>query len=1307
MYAGSQSSYRLLRPRRMQPGNVIAERFEIGKLVGAGAMGAVFRARDRETGEDVAVKVMLDVAGRSEARFEREAQVLAGMNHPHVVRYVAHGVSARDEAYLVMEWIEGEDLSRLLSRGRLRVEACVALGARVASALAEAHARGVIHRDLKPSNLILAGGEVARVTVLDFGIAWISGASRATQTGSVLGTPGYLPPEQARGEEDLDPRADLFSLGCVLFECLTGAPAFSGQHLPAILAKILFEPAPSVRILCPEAPEPLGRLIARMLSKDPGQRPTSAEAAATLGALDLVIEGSGPVSHRAPLHAPLLTGDEQRVLSVVMIGAPGPRARDSARDVEMLHQAALARGARLERMADGSMAAILLDALSPLDEAFQAARLALGLHAIIPGRAIVMATGRSGGLFKPTVGDAINRAVRLLDACARAGEQPRAPLVDKATAQLLGARFDVRAAGLGLELVGERDPLASARTLLGRASPYVGRKTEFATLTGLFTECVEESVARAAVVTAPAGVGKSRLAYEVLRAAREISPSVAIWTAQGDVLRAGAAFGLLGQAIRAAADLRDGEPLAMRRDKLRARVAERVPAPDRARVTEFLGELVGVPFPDDASPPLFAARTNARLLREQMLRAWADFLRAECTARPVLLMLDDLQWGDTSTIRSVGMALESLKGLPFFVLALARPEVSQLFPKLWEEQGALTLRLRELTRKASVELVRQTLGADVSAELLDRLVTQANGHAFYLEELIRTVAEGRGDATPATLLAIIEARLQQLAPEARRVLRAASIFGEVFWSGGVSALLGGAPVREIERHLDALAGQEVLAARADGRSRFSGEAEYVFLNGLLRESAYATLTEEDRALGHRLAGEWLEQHGDGDPLVLAEHFGRGRQHDRAGLFYLRASEEAYRAGDSDATIARAQRGLATKPPGELRGALLGVLCETHMSRFEWTAAASLIDEAMRLVRPGTTPWVHVATARFGLLVLQGAFDALPAHVALIQSTPIDPEALSFVAQSLGIAIIILHTLGQLDVAAAALSRLDELLQPVTDRDRIARGWLEIARCAQAVWADDDPWRGLVWARAADESFESTGYPGGLRVAQLFIGMCLWRLGALDEAERTLRGLSLDWELGELALLQDDYLARVLLDRGALEAARVVASSLIKKSREVRVARYEGRGRWLLARVHHQAGDLDAAAREALAALEQMPAAFGCRVAAQVTLAAIRLAQGRADDALALAEEAVRADRARRGSGMHRTYASLVHAEALAATGAADRAHEAIDDAYARLLDDADKIGDAAVRECFLEHVPENARVARLAAARPARPARRL
>src|SRR5262249_20615763 len=152
---------------------------------------------------------------------------------------------------------------------------------------------------------------------------------------------------------------------------------------------------------------------------------------------------------------------------------------------------------------------------------------------------------------------------------------------------------------------------------------------------------------------------------------------------------------------------------------------------------------------------------------------------------PVLLVLEDLHWGDLSTMRFVDEALRELGESRWMVLALARPEVHDLFPKLWADRPMQEIRLAGLSRRAGERLVRQVLGERADPGTIERLVQKADGNAFYLEELIRAVAEGKGDRLPETVLAMVEARLSRLEEQARRVLRAASVFGEVCWEGGV------------------------------------------------------------------------------------------------------------------------------------------------------------------------------------------------------------------------------------------------------------------------------------------------------------------------------------------------------------------------------------------------------------------------------------------------------------------------------------------------------------------------------------------
>ncbi len=286
----------------VEPGNLVAGRFEIERLAGRGGMALVYRARDLSTGTVVAVKILHDeTSPHALERFARETAVLADLTHPAIVRHVSHGRTERGQLFLAMEWLEGSTLSAALKRGGLAARDAVELGRRVAEGLGAAHARGFLHRDVKPSNILLVDDDARRAKLVDFGVAHVtmSAAGSMTRTGVMLGTPGYMAPEQARGGRAVDARADVFSLGCVLFECLAGRPPFYGDNLMAVLAKILVEEVPRVSELEPAVLPSLDALVARMLAKDPGARPPDARAVAgELAALGDVGTAIRPSSRR-------------------------------------------------------------------------------------------------------------------------------------------------------------------------------------------------------------------------------------------------------------------------------------------------------------------------------------------------------------------------------------------------------------------------------------------------------------------------------------------------------------------------------------------------------------------------------------------------------------------------------------------------------------------------------------------------------------------------------------------------------------------------------------------------------------------------------------------------------------------------------------------------------------------------------------------------------------------------------------------------------------------------------------------------
>ncbi|MDI1448547.1 serine/threonine-protein kinase [Polyangium sp. 6x1] len=876
----------------MRPGEVLGGRFRVEARVNAGGMGEILRAIDLATGHVVAAKILVAVSPESLERFRREAQILARLSHPGIVRYVAYDTSSASSPLLVMEWLEGEDLGRRLARGPLSLREAVTLGQRLAEALAVAHDAGVVHRDLKPQNVFLVNGSVGDPRILDFGIAHCGEASRITQTGTVIGTPSYMAPEQVRSGSIVKASADVFSLGCLIFECITGAPPFRADHTIAVLAKIIFEDAPRLSERAPSVPSWLDGLIARMLAKEPLGRPPDGAAVAIALAAEKDLDPPSSEAPRSSAPRSTLGEGERRFLGVVLrgrregFGPFGPATTLAcASPTDDLGAIAERFGGQLEVFADGTAAVVIDRTRVPTDVAAHVARCALALWERAPGAAMAVAAGFGERARGVPVGEAIDRAARLLH--ARSGDARIA--LDETTVGLLDARFDVEALeGGGFALLGERASFEVSRPLLGKPTPCVGREHELGLLDLTFGACKNEPAARVVVVSGLAGIGKSRLLHEFVERQRAAVEPAEIWFGRGDPLRVASSFGLLAEVLRGASGIRGGETLARRRELFFARVALRVPERDRRRVANFLGELAGVPFPDDDDLPLRAARQDPELCGEQMQRALRDFLRAECAAKPLVLLLEDVHWGDRASLLALDAALEGLAFEPILLCASARPEIDELFPGLWSSRGRQDVRLRHLSPRACVRLVRHALG-ELREGLEERLVASSEGHPFFLEELIRAEAEGRGGTPPGTVVAMVQSRLERLEPSARRTLRAASILGEVFWRGAV-ARLAGDDDEAATRDLAALVTHEIVTRQRE--SRIPGEPQYAFRQALWREGAYAMLTDEDRALGHYLAAEWLEEKGEADALVLAEHFERGGAAARAASFYLASAEQS-------------------------------------------------------------------------------------------------------------------------------------------------------------------------------------------------------------------------------------------------------------------------------------------------------------------------------------------------------------------------------------------------------------------------------
>ncbi|HEX2571540.1 MAG TPA: protein kinase [Polyangia bacterium] len=1321
----------------LAPGMVVGGQFEIEQQAGVGGMSVVFRARDLHSGQPVALKLLSTSAPGSHdiERMLREARILSELRHPGVVAYVAHGRLAPDQIYLVMEWLEGEDLEahlRTRQHPQLGLAETVTLARAVAEVLATVHQRGIVHRDIKPSNLFLRGGEVERVTLLDFGIARAGlGPAQVTRSGDVIGTLSYLPPEQARGERNVRASADIYAFGCVLFECLTGVPLFEGESAAAVLAQILSDEPPRLRQVRPDLPEVLEALLVRMLARDPEQRlPDGRALQEALAALPLFVTADA-----APRVAPTqgLATAEQRLVSVIL-ALPREPEPAAARQVEpFLAELLGPYGAQVAPGAEGALVVTL--GVVPLggmplgqegdaatDQAIRAGRCACLLREHLPEARIALVTGKAlVSEEERTVATVVERAMRLL----RAGGAPvegglAEPViwVDELTAGLLDSRFVVRQAGpAGFVIVGERGQLDETRLLLGRPTPCVGRDQELHILNMSFDLCKDEGRAQAVLVVSPPGMGKSRLRHELLRRLRARGEAVEVLLGRGDPIQGRAACALLGQMLRQWCGVEEVRTPEARRERLAARVGRHVPEELRSRVTVFIGELCGVPFPNEQSPWIQAARREPRMMSDRQAEALVALLRAECSHQPVLLVLEDLHWSDASTMRFIDVALRELTDCPLMVLALARPEIKEQFPQLWEGRSVQELRLPALSRKASERLVREVLGANVSTETLAQITAQAAGNALFLEELIRTVAApgtGRepgatpgamtgpeGGALPETVLAILQARFLRMAPGARRLLRAASLLGDTFWRGGLIALLGEErKTKEVDRWLDILVQEEMVTRHLE--SRFPGEVEYSFRHALVREAIYGLLTAEDRQVGHRMVAEFLERMGEQAPMLLAEHYRRGHVLGRAASYYAQAAGQALDSHDYAEALHRVELGLECGPSGELLGFLRGTQAWGYVWSRDFERACAAALDGLSLLPPGGMHWYRVASALFAVASLLGRPELI--YERLEQFEQVEPHAGSeraFITLAM-MAIFTLSLRGLRDSAGRFLRQMEEMRRRLGDAEARTRGFVQVGTVWYHLVLGGEPWRywNAAWEGVVEFTIAGDLPYVGMMQGHLGLGYAL--LGDHERSRMVLREAQ-----GLLARFKEDLLlvtlqvqfALALVETGqaaCLDEAGALARDAIAKSPQ---------GNFWRSFAHHAlasalaaAGALDEAeeeAQRALALLSPWPAG---RMPVHALLCRIQLQQGRIEEAHAHGEAGLALLGELGGMGWMDGKLRLAASEAREAAGDHEGACRVLAVACRELERRAGAISDVPMRERFLRQIPEHARLWQLAAA---------
>jgi len=808
--------------------------YRIEEKLGEGGMGVVFKAKDLRLDRPVALKFLpphLVADHRAKDRFLLEAKAASALDHPNVCVIYEIDETQTGELFIAMAHYAGETLAEKLRPGPLSVQEAVEVARQVAAGLSKAHERGIIHRDIKPANLLRTEDGIWKI--LDFGIAKLAGEGGLTRTGGVVGTVAYMSPEQA-GREEVSPQSDLWSLGVVLYEMLTGCLPFQGATPVASLYQILHEEPDPIREIRPDVPAPLARIVNRALAKDLGERyPGMAPLLDDLGAFAGVA-----AKVERPAEDPEEAAPEKRLLT------PPPF---------------------LTPLSEPSAEAILLP--------FVAREQELGLLDGWLGEAV---TGR-----------------------ARVG-------------------FIAGEAGAG--------KTALAREFYRRA---VQREADLIVALG---EC-----------NAHTGTGDSYRPFREILA--QLTGDVEAQWAAGS-MSADHATRLWGVLPTTAAALVD-----VGADLLGTFLPE-ASLLARAQAHPFLTGSRRADLHTLAARQVKPGTVRQADLFEQYVRV----LRALAGERPLLLVVDDLQWADDGSIRLLFELGHHLAGTRILVLGLYRTtevalgrggERHPLEPVVNELAGLFGEVVLELGASADRHFVDALIDAEpnhLSPGFREGLFKQAGGQALFTVELlgrmkdqglvVRDEAQRWVEGTapidwsrlPARVDAVIGERIARLTPDLQQLLMVASVEGEQFTLEALGRVQGTEPGRLLTAVNQELGRRHQLVA-PEGLRRVNGQrlSIYRFRHNLFQRHLYHRLNEIERAHLHEQVGEALESlyhdHADDIALDLARHFRSAGLLEKASAYFFVAGQQAERSlapADALADYESGLEALLSMPPSEER-----------------------------------------------------------------------------------------------------------------------------------------------------------------------------------------------------------------------------------------------------------------------------------------------------------------------------------------------------------------------------------------------------
>jgi len=973
--------------------------YRILNVLGSGGMGVVLHAEDIHLNRPVALKVIKSEYSydpETRKRFMREAQAMAHVKSDHVVTVYQVGED-NGTCFIAMELLEGEPLDSLMDRmRRLPLPEALRIGKEIAQALIAAHSRGVIHRDIKPANVWIE--DSGRIKLLDFGLARPESSDiKLTATGLVMGTPAYMAPEQARAAAT-DERADLFSLGSLLYRLVCGEPPFKGDTAMALIAALIEStPAPPSRFNI-EIPPALDELILQLLAKTPDGRPKSAaEVVSRIEAIERGLDATTLANQsvvrksRIPAFGSFDDNSESFNASSIFkdfraAGSGNSLQRfTSKREAEHRQVTMLVCSCSLFESEDfidhfdaaeqDDLLSLFLDtcqqaiqvfdgsivrgnddsllvcfgypmafedaavratnaALSILEELRKVSVLVREERKVELAPWLVLNTGRAIVETKngeiTVVGEARNVAMRMKEVAA-SGEV----VCSDSTHQLLGGKFECTALG-DHEFKSIANPVSlyqvhrlsehadsSALSYSVELTPLTGRELEVSLLKARWQQ-TKNGAGQIVQLIGDAGLGKSRLIRELKHHIAEESTAQGTDSAQG-VLSNPANIHFVEWYCSPHFQNSGLYPVKtfFRRifnlsalEDSSARLASLISHLERYNLAEpdtvaLFASLLCIPTDERFPAPVLTPVRE----REETFRVLGDWLCAYSSERPVLFVIEDLNWIDSSTLEFLTRFLAERNHEQILTLITSRPDFQPPWAAHYNET---VVALSPLTKEQVCDLLNRKTGSTITQSLIEQVYDRAGGVPLFIEEFTKMAGEtglsesGNDDrfnstiarVIPPTLQDLIMARLERMDGD-REVAQLAATLGREF-SHEVFAVVTGLDSATLNSELFKLVQAEILHEK--GRKP---NATYIFKNPLLQDALYSSLVKLKRQQFHARIVDSLESRFPQlvEPELLAHHAAEANLPEKAVHYWLAAGLRAQELFSNADAIGHFRRGL--------------------------------------------------------------------------------------------------------------------------------------------------------------------------------------------------------------------------------------------------------------------------------------------------------------------------------------------------------------------------------------------------------------